>query len=121
MAVVYIIIAFLSFIPCININYKITGYTGIIALLITAYDFSKSARNIALRKSGRWERRSTYAFLWLMRFVLILSSIAFIYWFYKVNDKIVIETISNFVTFAAIGAVFLTKGMESRNVSSRVR
>jgi Sec-independent protein secretion pathway component TatC len=48
----------------------------------------------------------------VMKAFMIISPFALLYWINYEDDEAVITRISNYVTFAAIGVVFFTRGME---------
>jgi hypothetical protein len=119
-AALYIVVALLSIFPWLEpVNVKVTAYTGVLALFIATYDFSIAALKIEQRKGGRYRRRVSFAFMLLMKGLLVLSPFALLRWIYFEDNKLFINNISNYVTFAAFGVVFLTRGMKLRNKSTR--
>lgn len=115
---IYLGIAVVAFIPWIEMNSKITAFTSIIALLITIYDSSKISFNISLTEENVQKQKVQYGFMLFMRVLLIVSPFALLFWINYEDDEEVLARISNYVTFAAIGIVFFTRGMEvkSQNV-----
>lgn len=116
---IYIIIAIFSFNPWIPISNKITAYTSIIALFLTIYDFSKVSYKIAEKKGSKQRRIGQYIFMIVVKFLLITSPLFSLYGLYYLNENIV-GKISNYVTFAAIGVVFLTWGVDLKNRPKRL-
>lgn len=112
---IYLGIAITAFIPWIQIGIKITAYTSIIALLITIYDSSKVSLEIAAAEGNLRKQRTQYLFMVIMKVLMIISPIALLFWINYEDDEEVIARISNYVTFAAIGVVFFTRGMESKS------
>jgi membrane protein insertase Oxa1/YidC/SpoIIIJ len=109
---IYLGIAIVAFIPWIQIDAKITAYTSIIALFITIYDSSKVGLKIAATEGDSRKQRTQYVFMLVMKAFMIISPFALLYWINYEDDEAVITRISNYVTFAAIGVVFFTRGME---------
>lgn len=116
----YIFIAIISIFTNIPLSPKFTGYTGVVALLITIFDFSKTAYSIEKRKGGRKGRQWSYLFKLFTQLILTAGSLFFVYWFYIADDDLVAK-ISNYGTYAAVGVVFIGKGMEAKNTSRRVK
>lgn len=116
----YIFIAIISIFTNIPLSPKFTGYTGVVALLITIVDFSNIAYNIEKRKGGRKRQQWSYIFKLFTQLILTAGSLFFVYWFYTADDELVTK-ISNYGTYAAVGVVFIGKGMEAKNTSSRVK
>lgn len=112
---IYIGIAIVSFIPWIEIGVKITAYTSIIALLITIYDSSKVTLVLAAAEGNPRKERVRYVFMLAMKILLVISPFALLYWINYEDDEAVIARISNYVTFAALGVVFFTRGMELKS------
>lgn len=112
---IYLGIAIVAFIPWIQIDAKITAYTSIIALFITIYDSSKVGLKIATTEGDSRKQRIQYVFTLVMKAFMIISPFALLYWINYEDDEAVITRISNYVTFAAIGVVFFTRGMELKN------
>lgn len=112
---IYLGIAIVAFIPWIQIDAKITAYTSIIALFITIYDSSKVGLKIAVTEGDSRKQRIQYVFTLVMKAFMIISPFALLYWINYEDDEAVITRISNYVTFAAIGVVFFTRGMELKN------
>lgn len=112
---IYIGIAIVSFIPWIENGVKITAYTSIIALFITIYDSSKVALTIAAEEGNPRKEKVRYVFMLAMKILLVISPFALLYWVNFENDEAVITRISNYVTFAALGVVFFTRGMELKS------
>lgn len=112
---IYIGIAIVSFIPWVQIGTKITAYSSIIALFITIYDSSKVSFNIASREGNPQKQKFHYIFMLSMKILMIISPFALLYWINYEDDEAVISKISNYVTFAAIGVVFFTRGMELKS------
>lgn len=112
---IYIGIAIVSFIPWIEIGVKITAYTSIIALLITIYDSSKVTLALAAAEGNPRKERVRYVFMLAMKILLVISPFALLYWINYEDDEAVIARISNYVTFAALGVVFFTRGMELKS------
>lgn len=112
---IYLGIAIVAFIPWIQIDAKITAYTSIIALFITIYDSSKVGLKIAVTEGDSRKQRIQYVFMLVMKAFMIISPFALLYWINYEDDEAVITRISNYVTFAAIGVVFFTRGMELKN------
>ena len=50
-----------------------------------------------------------------MKILFVISPFALLYWVNFENDEAVITRISNYVTFAALGVVFFTRGMELKS------
>lgn len=115
---IYIGIAIVSFIPWIEIGVKITAYTSIIALLITIYDSSKVALALAAAEGNPRKEKVRYVFMLAMKILLVISPFALLYWINYEDDEAVIARISNYVTFAALGVVFFTRGMELKSQSN---
>lgn len=115
---IYIGIAIVSFIPWIEIGVKITAYTSIIALLITIYDSSKVALTIAAAEGNPRKEKVRYVFMLAMKILLFVSPFALLYWINDEDDEAVIARISNYVTFAALGVVFFSRGMELKSQSN---
>lgn len=115
---IYIGIAIVSFIPWIDIGVKITAYTSIIALLITIYDSSKVALALAAAEGNPRKEKVRYVFMLAMKILLVISPFALLYWINYEDDEAVIARISNYVTFAALGVVFFTRGMELKSQSN---
>ncbi|MEK3733573.1 MULTISPECIES: hypothetical protein [Paenibacillus] len=114
---IYLGIAVVAFIPWIQIGVKITAYTSIIALLITIYDSSKVSLRIAETEGDLRKQKVRYVFMLVMKALMIISPIALLFWIQYENDEAVIARISNYVTFAALGVVFFTRGMELKGSS----
>lgn len=112
---IYIGIAVVSFIPWVQVGVKITAYTSVIALFITMYDSSKVGFNIAAAEGNPKKIKGHYIFMVFMKILLLISPFVLLYWIYNENDEAVISKISNYVTFAALGAVFMTRGMELKS------
>lgn len=112
---IYIGIAIVSFIPWVQIGTKITAYSSIIALFITIYDSSKVSYQIAKTEGNPQKQKFYYIFMLSMKILMIISPFALLYWINYEDDEAVISKISNYVTFAAIGVVFFTRGMELKN------
>lgn len=112
---IYLGIAIVAFIPWIQIDAKITANTSIIALFITIYDSSKVGLKIAATEGDSRKQRTQYVFMLVMKAFMIISPFALLYWINYEDDEAVITRISNYVTFAAIGVVFFTRGMELKN------
>lgn len=114
---IYIGIAIVSFIPWIEINAKITAYSSIIALFITIYDSSKVGLSLAEQEGNPRKIKTQYVFMTVMKILMIISPFVLLYWISYENDEAVITKIGNYVTFAAIGIVFFTRGMELKSQS----
>lgn len=112
---IYLGIAIVAFIPWIQIGVKITAYSSIIALLITIYDSSKVSLKIAATEGNLRKQRVQYVFMLVMKTLMIISPFALLFWINYEDDEAVIGRISNYVTFAAIGVVFFTRGMELKS------
>lgn len=112
---IYIGIAVVSFIPWVQVGVKITAYTSVIALFITMYDSSKVGFNIAAAEGNPKKIKAHYIFMIFMKIALLIAPFAMLYWIYNETDEAVISKISNYVTFAALGVVFFTRGMELKN------
>ncbi|MCM3203526.1 hypothetical protein [Paenibacillus illinoisensis] len=115
---IYLGIAVAAFIPWIEIGLKITAYSSIIALLITIYDSSKVSFKINSKQGDLRKERIHYVFMLAMRVLMIVSPFVLLFWINSEDDEEVIAKISNYVTFAAIGIVFFTRGMELKGLSS---
>ncbi|MEF3352603.1 hypothetical protein PV403_05395 [Paenibacillus sp. GYB006] len=109
---IYIGIAIVSFIPWVQIGTKITAYSSILALFITIYDSSKVGYQIARTEGNPKNQKFHYIFMLSMKILMVISPFALLYWINYEDDEAVISKISNYVTFAAIGVVFFTRGME---------
>ncbi|CAI6048540.1 hypothetical protein PAECIP112173_01298 [Paenibacillus sp. JJ-100] len=116
---IYLGIAVVAFIPWIEMNSKITAFTSIIALLITIYDSSKVSFSISLTEGNARKQKVHYGFMTFMRVLMIISPFALLFWINYENDEEVLARISNYVTFAAIGIVFFTRGMEVKSQSDQ--
>lgn len=114
---IYIGIAIVSFIPWIEIDAKITAYSSIIALFITIYDSSKVGLSLAEKEGNPRKIKTQYVFMVVMKILMIISPFVLLYWISYENDEAVITKIGNYVTFAAIGIVFFTRGMELKSQS----
>ncbi|MCM3782279.1 hypothetical protein M3231_04795 [Neobacillus mesonae] len=112
---IYIGIAIVSFIPWIEVSTKITAYSSVIALFITIYESSKVGYTIAAKAGNPQKQKIQYVFMLVMKVFMLISPFALLYWINYENDEAVITKISNYVTFAAIGIVFFTRGMELKN------
>ncbi|PAD32892.1 hypothetical protein [Paenibacillus sp. 7523-1] len=115
---IYLGIAVAAFVPWIEIGLKITAYSSIIALLITIYDSSKVSLRITSQECNLRKQRVHYVFMLAMKVLMIVSPFVLLFWINYEDDEEVIAKISNYVTFAAIGIVFFTRGMELKGVSS---
>lgn len=58
------------------------------------------------------KQRVHYVFMLAMKVLMIISPFVLLFWINYEDDEEVIAKISNYVTFAAIGIVFFTRGME---------
>lgn len=112
---IYLGIAIVSFIPWVQVGIKITAYSSIIALFITIYESSKVSFEIAKAGEDLKKQKRHYIYMLVMKVLTILSPFVLLYWISHENDESVLSKISNYVTFAAIGVVFLTRGMELKN------
>ncbi|CAH1191736.1 hypothetical protein [Paenibacillus sp. JJ-223] len=116
---IYLGIAVVAFIPWIQMSSKITAYTSIIALLITIYDSSKVSLRITSTKGNLRKQKVQYVFMLVMKVLMIISPFALLFWINYEDDEDVIARISNYVTFAAIGIVFFTRGMEVKEQNEK--
>ncbi|WP_063562938.1 hypothetical protein [Paenibacillus sp. O199] len=110
LAVGYILLALASLKFDVPSNY--TAAAAVIAFFLTVFDFFNITKEFTKNNLGR-KIQSILATSTLI-FIVILT-ICLSYYFDKFLEKEYVDAISNYVTYAAIGVVFITKGMESRH------
>lgn len=106
----YILLALASLKFDVPSNY--TAAAAVIAFFLSVFDFFNITKEFTKNNIGR-KIQSILASSTLI-FIVILT-ICLSYLFDEFLDKEYVDVISNYVTYAAIGVVFITKGMENRH------